>query len=220
MLHNGGWRSADKNPDLCRRMEKVMVRKSDIRFQPVTPERWKDLERLFGPRGACSGCWCMWYRIKRSEWSKNAYEGNREALKRIVDSGRVPGLLAYVDDEPAGWVSVAPREEFASLERSHVLKRVDDRPAWSIVCFFVSRAHRRQGLSQALVRAAVDHAAAHGATLVEGYPVEHALGSKFSTTDAFPGSVATFEREGFREVTRRSPRRPIMRRRVRRRRKT
>jgi GNAT superfamily N-acetyltransferase len=198
-------------------MEKVMVRKPVIRFHPVTPERWEDLERLFGPRGACSGCWCMWYRIKRSEWNKNSNEGNRKALKGIVDSGRVPGLLAYVDGEPVGWVSVAPREEFSSLERSHVLKRIDDRPVWSIVCFFVSRAHRRQGLSRALVRAAVDYAADQGATLVEGYPVERAPGSKFSAAEAFRGSAAAFERGGFREVARRSARRPIMRRQVRRR---
>jgi GNAT superfamily N-acetyltransferase len=196
-----------------------MVRQSEIQFHAVTPERWAELESLFGPRGACSGCWCMWYRITRSEWNKNSNEGNRKALKRIVDSGRVPGLLAYIRGEPVGWVSVAPREEFPSLDRSHVLKRVDDRPVWSIVCFFVSRSYRRQGLSSALIKAAVDHAAAQGATLVEGYPVDRAPGSKFSSTDAFPGSAMTFEREGFREVARRSPRRPIMRRQVRRRRK-
>lgn len=194
-----------------------MAKKPDIRFHPVTPERWGDLERLFGPSGACSGCWCMWYRITRSEWSKNSNEGNRKALKRIVDSGRVPGLLAYVDDEPAGWVSVAPREEFASLERSRVLKRMDDRPVWSIVCFFVSRAHRRQGLSRTLVKAAVDYAADQGATLVEGYPVDRAPGAKYSAAEAFAGSPATFEREGFRQTARRSPRRLIMRRRTRRR---
>jgi len=194
-----------------------MVGKRNVRFYPVTAERWVDLEQLFGPRGACSGCWCMWYRIKRSEWSQNSNEGNRNALKRIVDSGNVPGLLAYVDDEPAGWVSIAPREEFSSLERSHVLKRVDDQPVWSIVCFFVSRAHRRQGLSRMLVRAAVDYAAGQGAERVEAYPVVRTPGVKFSAVDSFPGSQATFQREGFREVARRSPRRPIMRRRVQRR---
>jgi GNAT superfamily N-acetyltransferase len=195
----------------------MMAGKRDIEFHPVTPDRWPDLERLFGPNGACSGCWCMWYRIKRSEWSKNASKGNRKALKRIVDRGGEPGLLAYVDEQPAGWVSVAPREEFSSLERSHVLKKVDDKPVWSIVCFFVSRSHRRQGVSRALIRAAVDYAAQHGATLLEAYPVEHAPGAKFSAADAFPGSPGTLQREGFREVARRSPRRPIMRRGVRRR---
>jgi GNAT superfamily N-acetyltransferase len=198
-------------------MELIMAKKPDIQFHPVTPDRWGDLEQLFGPNGACSGCWCMWYRIKRSEWSKNASKGNRRALKRIVDRGGEPGLLAYVDDQPAGWVSVAPREEFSSLERSHVLKRVDDKPVWSIVCFFVSRDHRRQGLSRALIRAAVDYASRHGATLVEAYPVARAPEAKFSAADTFPGSPGTFEREGFREVARRSPRRPIMRRGVRRR---
>jgi GNAT superfamily N-acetyltransferase len=192
-----------------------MATKLDIRFLPVTPKRWADLEQLFGPRGACSGCWCMWYRIKRSEWERNANEGNRKALKRIVDGGSVPGLLAYVDDEPAGWVSVAPREEFSSLERSYVLKRVDDLPVWSIVCFFVSKAHRRRGLTRALIKAAVDYAAHHGARLVEGYPVERAPGAGYSAAEGFPGSPATFAREGFREIARRSPRRPIMRRRIR-----
>ena len=192
-----------------------MARKQAYTFKPVTPDRWNDLERLFGPRGACSGCWCMWYRIKRSEWSSNANAGNRSALKQIVDSGGIPGLLAYVDDRPTGWISVAPREEFSSLERSTVLKRVDDKPVWSIVCFFVSKEHRRQGLSLALLEAAVKYAAEHGATLVEGYPVDRPEGKKFSSVEAFPGSVASFQRAGFSEVARRSPTRSIMRRRVR-----
>ena len=103
---------------------------SALEFHPVTPERWQDLETLFGKNGAYSGCWCTWWRISRSEFGKQVGQGNREALKAIVDSGEVPGLLAYGSDQPLAWCSVAPREAFPSLERSRTLKSIDDEPVW------------------------------------------------------------------------------------------
>src|SRR5512133_3165977 len=139
-------------------------------FHPLTPDRWQDFETLFGKNGACAGCWCMWWRETRSEFEKNAYEPNRRAMQQIVETGRVPGILAYLDGAPAGWCSVAPREDFPSLDRSRVLKRVDDRPVWSIVCFFVKRPYRRSGLTLSLLHAAVEHARQNGAQVVEGYP--------------------------------------------------
>jgi GNAT superfamily N-acetyltransferase len=176
---------------------------------PLTRERWDDLEALFGPRGACEGCWCMWYRVMAREYKANGPEGNRLALKAKVDAGHVPGLLAYVDGEVAGWCAVGPREEFPRLENSKVMGRVDDRPAWSVVCFFIGKDHRRAGLTATLLEAAVEHARANGATIVEGYPVD----PKGRTADGFVfnGIASTFERAGFQEVARRSETRPIMR---------
>ena len=119
---------------------------SNIEFYPLTPERWADLERLFGEQGACGGCWCMWWRLKCSDFMRQRGELNRNALKKIVDSGGVPGILAYVDGEAVGWCAVAPREAYPALERSRVLKRVDDKPVWSVVCFFVAKPFRGEDL--------------------------------------------------------------------------
>jgi len=181
----------------------------DLEFRPVTPERWPDLEALFGEHGAYGGCWCMWWRLKRSEFAKQIGQGNREALRRIVEAGEVPGLLAYDDDQPVAWCSVAPRETFPALERSRTLKRVDDKPVWAIVCFFVAKSARRKGVMLKLLRAAVEYARSHGARIVEGYPVEPAR--TLSGASGFTGIVSTFRQAGFVEVLRRSRTQPIMR---------
>ncbi len=181
-----------------------------LKFHPVTPDRWNDLEALFGERGACGGCWCMWWRVKRSEFEKKKGKGNKRALKKMVDSGNVPGLLAHADGQPIGWCSVAPRETYPVLERSRILKRVDDQPAWSVVCFFVAKPFRRKGVTAKLLRAAVEYAKEHGARIVEGYPVEPRK-PRIADVFAFTGFVSTFRKAGFGEVLRRSETRPIMR---------
>ena len=182
----------------------------DLEFYPLTPERWKGLEALFGERGACGGCWCMWWRIKRSQFAKQQGAGNKKALKGIIDSGEVPGLLFYAGGEPVAWCSVAPREHFPVLDRSRTLKRVDDEPVWSIVCFFVAKPFRRKGASIRLLKAGVDYAREQGARIVEGYPVEPRK-TKMPDFSAFTGLASVFRKAGFVEVLRRSETRPIMR---------
>ena len=182
----------------------------DLDLHPVTRERWSDLETLFGASGAYAGCWCMWWRSTRSEFGKRGGEGNKEAFKAIVDAGETPGLLAYAGGQPIAWCSVAPREAFPSLERSRTLKRVDDKPAWSIVCFFVAKPFRHQGLMVKLLKAAVEYAREHGAKIVEGYPIE-AKESNLPSVSSFTGIASAFTEAGFVEVLRRSERRPIMR---------
>jgi GNAT superfamily N-acetyltransferase len=182
----------------------------DLSFHPVTAQRWDDFETLFGPRGAVGGCWCMWFRLKRSEFDVQKGEGNKQAMRRIIDSGEIPGLLAYHQEEPVGWCSVAPREDFPVLDRSRILKRVDDQPVWSVVCFFIARAYRQQGVSLQLLKAALDYAQEHGARILEGYPVEPKKGS---TPDvfAYTGLASMFLQLGFVEAARRSETRPLMR---------
>lgn len=182
----------------------------DIEIYPVTAEHWPDLEQLFGPRGACAGCWCMWWRLSRSQFEQQKGEGNRIALKGIMESGEVPGLLAYVGGEPAGWCAIAPRDAYPALERSRTLKRVDDQPVWSITCFFVAKPFRRQGLTVKLIRAAVEYAGAHGAKIVEGYPIEPRSGIA-ADVYAYTGLASAFRQAGFTEVLHRSETRPIMR---------
>jgi GNAT superfamily N-acetyltransferase len=182
----------------------------ELVFHPVTPDRWDDLEQLFGPRGAIGGCWCMWWRIKRKDFEQQQGEGNHDAMCSIVESGKVPGILAYSDGAPVAWCSVAPREDFPVLDRSPILKRVDDQPVWSIVCFFIAKDYRHQHLSSRMLKAAVDYAAQHGARIVEGYPITP---KKDQAPDIyiFTGLESTFVKAGFVEVARRSEFRPIMR---------
>jgi len=181
-----------------------------LEVHPLTPQRWKDLEALFGERGACGGCWCMWWRLQRSQFEKQKGEENKRAFKKIVDSGEVPGLLAYVNGQPVAWCAVAPRETYPVLERSRTLKRIDDQPVWSVVCFFVAKPFRRKGVTANLLKAAVEYAKKQGARIVEGFPVEP---KKTGMSDAFAytGLVSTFRKAGFVEVLRRSKTRPIMR---------
>jgi GNAT superfamily N-acetyltransferase len=186
---------------------------SDLTIRPVTPELWPDVDRLFGPRGACGGCWCMWWKLPRKEFEAHKGEGNRLALWAEIEAGVVPGLLAYVGSEPVAWVAVAAREAYPTLERSRVLKRVDAEPVWSVVCFFVARQWRKKGITGQLLEAAARYAGDHGARIVEGYPVEPKKGS---TADAFAytGLFSSFHKAGFEEVARRSATRPIMRKAV------
>jgi GNAT superfamily N-acetyltransferase len=187
-----------------------MGNKQNIICKPVTPEYWDDLVTLFGPRGATGGCWCMWFRQSRSQFDQQKGENNKQALHQIVDSGEVPGILAYLGKQPVGWVSVAPRTCFTSLERSRVLKRVDDELVWSVVCFYVARPSRRKGIRLHLLQAAVDYAARQGAKIIEGYPIEP-LKDEIADIFAYHGLASIFLQAGFKEVARRSQTRPIMR---------
>lgn len=181
-----------------------------LEFRPLTPERWPDVEKLFGERGACGGCWCMWWRLRRAEYEREKGEGNKKAFKKLVESGAEPGLLAYAGGEPVAWCAVAPREEYPVLERSRILGRVDEQPVWSLVCLFVARPSRNQGITRQLLKAAAKYAASKGARILEGYPVEPRTGH-MPDAFAWTGFASAFRQEGFREVARRSKTRPIMR---------
>lgn len=190
-----------------------------LRFEPLTPDRWGDLEALFGSRGAYSGCWCMWWRCSRREFEQNRNTGNRKAFREIVRRGETPGILAYADGRPVGWCSVAPRSTYPSLLRSRVLKPLDDKPAWSIVCLFVAAGWRGRGVGKRLARAAVDHVRREGGTLVEAYPT-NPRGKRLAPVSSYMGTPALFGSAGFTECARPSEARVIMRRGVRPRRHT
>ena len=183
-----------------------------IRVEPATGERWTDVERLAGERGFSSGCWCMWWRVSSREFDERHGDGLRSEFRALVQGGDEPGLIAYVDDEPVGWVALAPRSEYPRLNRSPKLKPVDDRPVWSITCFYIDRRHRRQGVAAALLDAAVSYARDHGAEAVEAYPIDTSSGSAAAKASAelYTGTLAMFERAGFTEVARRGGR-PIVR---------
>lgn len=182
----------------------------NLNYAPLTPDRWTDFERLFGVRGACGGCWCMYWRLSHATYEFQAGEMNRFNMKGIVLSGEIPGILAYQDGEPVGWCAIAPRQAFPRLENSRILKPVDEQPVWSIVCFFVARAYRRQGVTHGLIRSALDFAHQHGAQVVEAYPtIPKAHNSP--PVFIFTGVASAFLQVGFVEVARRSENRPILR---------
>ncbi|MGZ4689496.1 MAG: GNAT family N-acetyltransferase [Acidimicrobiia bacterium] len=182
----------------------------DFDVSPLTPERWPDLEALFGERGASSGCWCMWWRVAAKDWELNSGDGNREAFRSIVSSGPPPGLLAYHDGRPVGWIAVAPRAELPRLNRSPKLKPVDDVPVWAVTCFYIDRTFRGTGVAGTLLAAAVEHARAAGAKVIEGYPIDPG-GGRVSNASAYTGVLDMFRAAGFDEIERRGGR-PILRR--------
>lgn len=152
----------------------------------------------------------MAWRLAPKAYQAGKGRGNRLALKRLVASGRRPGVLAYLDGDPVGWCAIAPRSEYSFLERSRVLRPVDEQEVWSVSCFFVLRPFRRRGISVALLEAAVALARRRGAAIVEGYPV---VPPRTSLPDVFlwTGAAQAFRRTGFRTVARRSRPRPIVR---------
>lgn len=185
--------------------------REDIEIAPLTPSRWPDLEGLFGPRGAVGGCWCMWFRRTAKDYQENKGEANRQALRAITEE-RSPGLLAYMDGKAVGWCSFAPRLEFPRLGRSRILRAVDGEPVWSVVCFFIDRKARGRGVASALLEAAAAEARARGARVLEGYPVD--VMGRTADASTYTGTVSMFRAAGFEELLRRSPTRPIMRRRL------
>jgi GNAT superfamily N-acetyltransferase len=156
----------------------------------------------------------MWWRREAAEWGRGKGAGNRNALRRLVRDGEVPGLMAYVAGEPAGWIALAPREAYPRLARARTLRPIDDKPVWSVTCFFVARAHRKRGLTVQLLEAAARHARSRGCTLLEGYPVDTGK-ARLADAWVFTGLAGAFRRAGFKEVARPARTRPIMRRALR-----
>jgi len=182
----------------------------DLDVHPLTSARWSDLEALFGARGACGGCWCMWWRLPRKQFEQQKGSTNREALQSLAESDHPPGLLAYRHGQPIAWCAVGPRGDFPALARSRTLAPFDDAPIWSVTCLFVARSARRSGVSVALLRAAAEYCQLRGAPILEGYPVIP-RGAAMPDAFAWTGTLAAFQRAGFREI-RRAGARAIVRR--------
>jgi GNAT superfamily N-acetyltransferase len=185
--------------------------KNKLTFAPLTPERWNDFEKLFGQRGACGGCWCMYWWLRHKDFHAQKGAKNQQAMKKLVKSSIVPGILAYSGKEAIGWCALGPREQYIRFEKSRVLRPIDDLPVWSIVCLFVNKEFRKLGVSEQLLKAAVAYAKKQKALIVEGYPYD--LTGRKPQPDPFvwTGLAQSYERAGFKEIARRSPTRPIMR---------
>ena len=195
-----------------------MTKKTDkkpeflLLIHAATKDRWKDLEKLFGERGACAGCWCMCWRRPRKEYLAGKGAGNKRALKKLVTSDEVPGILAYDGDKPIGWCSVAPRETFEYLQKSRSFAPVDSQPVWSVTCLFIDKQYRKQGIAVAMLKAACDYVRSQGGKIVEGYP--SITQKKLPDPWVWTGVLPAFLSAGYREVKRPSASRAIVRKKL------
>jgi ribosomal protein S18 acetylase RimI-like enzyme len=187
--HDSGVTTA--TPDLTR----------DLTILPLTPERLDDLAELFAEPGDPRWCWCASYRVRRAIGGVPPSQ-NRAVLAEATERGPAPRLIAYRDDRAIGWGRLGPREDYPRLAHEKVLRPVDDRPVWSIVCFVIARRERGRGLARVLLDAAIEHARSNGATTLEAYPVDTG-GAHIPPPQAYKGTLAMFQRAGFVEVARR-----------------
>lgn len=183
----------------------------ELSVHPLTIKRWNDFEKLFGKKGACGGCWCMYWRLKRAEFNKFKGEVNKGFMKKRVGENRPPGLLLYADKQLAGWCALAPRNEYPVLNNSRILKAPDDQLVWSIVCFFIDRNFRKSGLTTIFLRYAIEYCKNSGVKIIEGYPIDAKDKKNYPPVFAYTGFASAYIKAGFTEVARRSESRPIMR---------
>ena len=186
-----------------------------LTVRPLTRECWRDLEAVFNAEG-CSvarGCWCMYYRRSGSRGPLRAgttrAQANRAEPSSAFSSGEPPGLIGYRGKVPVGWVSLGPRDDYAKLRRSPVMKAVDERPVWSIVCFVVPSRYRGQGVARALLDGAIAYAKKRDVALLEAYPVDKP--GRSDDDSMWFGAKSMYDAAGFEEVARRKPNRPIVR---------
>jgi len=184
------------------------MKESEFDFSLLTSARWKDIEILFGERGACGGCWCMAWRLSSKDFSINKGSGNRKLFRKIVDK-KSPGIIAYSNNIPVGWCAFASREEYTRLENSRVLKKIDEQKVLSVSCFFIRKDFRKKGLTVKLLKEVIKYARKEGIKIVEGYPVAP-YSPEMPGAFAWTGLPASFEKAGFTAAAKRGKRK-IMR---------
>ena len=185
-----------------------------IRIEAATAAPWTDVEHTLTGGGDGASCSCQWFMVPRTDFDACSSDEKRTLLRRELQAADPsPALIAYADDSPGAWVRVGPRTSQPALARSRIVKAsaepIDDPDVWAITCFVVRREHRGQGLAKALTAAAVDHAAANGARVVEAYPIDTEQ-RKASNNELFHGSVELFKGAGFRELARPTGARVVM----------
>jgi len=182
-----------------------------LSFEPLTKSNWGKFVSLFGKNGACGNCWCMYYRLSRSDFHEGkSADGNKNAIKEIVWEDKPTGLLAIYDGEAIAWCAFAPREDFIRMEKSRVHKRIDNKKVWSIPCFFIDKRFRRSGISVELIKGVIEYSKENNIDIIEAYP---AIPTKEKLPDSFlwVGLYKSFERAGFEVVDRTSKNSPTVR---------
>jgi len=184
---------------------------SELTFEPLNKKNWPKFVHLFGEKGACGNCWCMYYRLSKADYQEGKVNGeNKDKMNQLVMENQPTGILGLYDGQPIAWCAFAPREHFIKLEKSRVHKRIDDKQVWSIPCFFIDKKFRKQGITVELLKAVIKYAGENDIKIIEAYPT-------IPTTENLPDSFAwiglykSFERAGFEIVDRTSKNRPMVR---------
>ncbi len=184
---------------------------NQLTFEPLTKANWNSFVQLFGSKGACGNCWCMYYRLKKSDYQEGkADDGNKTAMKELVWEDKPTGVLGIYEGQAIAWCAFAPREDFMKLENSRVHKRIDDKAVWSIPCFFIDKNFRRHGVSVELLKGVIKYAKAVGIKIIEAYPTIPTQ-EKLADSFAWIGLYKSFGRAGFEIVDRTSKNRPMVR---------
>jgi len=182
-----------------------------VKLQPLTEDNWNLFEELMGEKGGCGGCWCMLFRLSSKEFVTNKYEGHKNLMHKIVIGGRPTGMLAIYQKKAVGWMALAPREDYIKIEKSRTLKRIDDKPVWSITCFFVKKEFRKMGLSQKMIQAVIEYAAKNNIKMLEAYPVIP-YAEKIPPPFLWVGVLSAFTSNGFTIVQQNGKSKTIVRR--------
>lgn len=184
----------------------------DLTVRPLRSDTWGDFETVMGANGGARGCWCMHWRLSMDEWMEGKGDGNKAAMRNLAKRKTPPGVVAYLDDEPIAWCGFGDRSDFPRMQRSSLLKPIDDEPVISLTCLFIKKGHRGKGLSSDLIVAVCDYLAEIAeARMVEAYPVEPAKGRKAGADNAMTGIAGAFLTAGFAEIARPRSDRPVMR---------
>jgi GNAT superfamily N-acetyltransferase len=188
----------------------MTAQKQELICKVLTDENWPDLVDLFGPNGADSGCWCMYFREKGDIFYANRGEKTKQDFHEVVKSGQPVGLLAYQAGRAVGWCAISPRENYPRIEFSQSLHPIDNQPVWAISCFFIASGARRMGVTRFLIEQALDYARHNEVKIVEAYPVDPGS-NQIEDGDGYTGILQVFLKLGFIEVARRNPSNPIVR---------
>lgn len=184
---------------------------NELTFEPLTTKTWNQFEQLFGPRGACGNCWCMYYRLSKTDFQEGKFEdSNKIAMKELVWNKKPAGILATYEGQAIAWCAFAPREDFIKLSKSRVHKRIDNQPVWSIPCLFIHKEFRKCGISVQLLKGVISYAKTKGIKIIEAYPTIPTQ-EKLPDSFAWIGLYKSFERAGFKIVDRTSVNRPMVR---------
>ncbi|MEY9532471.1 GNAT family N-acetyltransferase [Sinorhizobium fredii] len=186
-----------------------------LQFAPVTGELWPDFEKLFGPKGAYCGCWCVALRLPYRIRGNMSAEDRKEFIRARIEAGPPPGILGYCEGKPVAWVQVGPRYDVPQFNGLRTCSRpleereAEDAGVWAVSCFFLSSPLRGKGLSHRILAAAIDHARKGGAHYLDACPIDHSKQPK--SVALYIGSTAIFDAAGFGTVARRKDGRSLMR---------
>jgi len=183
---------------------------SKLKFEPLSTSNWEKFEILMGEKGGCGNCWCMYFRLPYKTFQANKPDGNKKIMKQLVNKGMPQGLIASLNNEPVGWIAMAPREDYLKIENSRVFKRIDDNPVWSITCFFIRKEFRHKGLSLQLIKGAIGFARKKKIKTLEAYPaIPYA--EKVPHPFLWVGVLSSFVKNGFKIVRQHSKSRAMVR---------